>query len=173
MFSTFTGSSRRPRNVNLSGQAGNPFTNTSWSPSTPSNASKTVTNAQADREKRQLERQRLKAAGNIQRTWRGHRVRMDVAELRRNTYDEIYVSKEISADTDRRSLAFNLLLSFFTSRRPDDIHRLLQYVDDCSTLELSQLAPPTAHSSRIQRFVRIVVDALDTVAVNKYVVSCH
>ena len=162
MFSTFTGNSRRPRNVNLSGQAGNPFTNTSWSPSAVSNATKTVSNAQADREKRQAERQRLKAAGQIQKTWRGHKARNVLSNTRRDTFDNLFESNSNGhIPAERLPFAFNLLLAFFTSRRDDDIRRLVLLVRDCETVDLEQIPPSDAHPSRLNRFVHILVDALN------------
>lgn len=165
MFSTFTGSSRRPRNVNMSGSAGNPFTNTSWSPSVASNATKTVSNAQADREKRQAERQRLKAAGQIQRTWRGHRTRRQVAEVRRGAFDELYQHGSTNhAIAERLPFAFNLLLAFFTVRRHDDLERLHLFIRDCETIDVDQILPYESHPSRMTRFVQITVAALNRTA---------
>lgn len=169
MFSTFTGNSRRPRNVNLSGQAGNPFANTSWSPSVASNATKTVSDAQADREKRHLERQRLKAAGKIQRTWRGHRTRRSLAESRRAAFDNLYRSSSTNATGERLQLAFNLLLSFFSRRCADDIRRAFLFVRDCEAVDIQRIAPPQAHASRPMRLIDILVETLHTAASDEYV----
>ena len=160
MFSTFTGNSRRPRNVNLSGGAGNPFANTSWSPSAVSNTTKTVSDAQAEREKRQVERQRLKAAGRIQRTWRGHKARTTVADSRRATFDQVYASSAAQEPQKRLPLAFNLLLSFFKPNRYDDLQRLFKYVNDTRTVDLPSICPADTHASRIRRLVDIIVAAL-------------
>src|ERR1700680_4464473 len=88
MFQTFSGRSRRPRQVNLSGQNLNPFAASSWSPSA-SGTQKTVANAQQEREQRRQERERLNASKRIQRTWRGHRSRRQLADSRRALWDEI------------------------------------------------------------------------------------
>ncbi|KAH7157800.1 hypothetical protein B0J13DRAFT_617863 [Dactylonectria estremocensis] len=160
MFSTFTGNSRRPRNVNLSGQAGNPFANTSWSPSAASNANNTVSNAQADREKRHAERQRLKAANKIQQTWRGHKARSSLRNFRRASFDELYSSTSAEETAQRLPQAFTLLLSFFTCHRNDDIRRLELYARDTETVDLLSIAPATVHRSRVQRLVRFLVEAL-------------
>lgn len=170
MFSTFTGNSRRPRNVNLSGQAGNPFSNTSWSPAAVSSATKTVSDAQADREKRQAERQRLKAAGQIQRTWRGHRARQATSESRRLAFDSLYTSASSGhVPAERLPFAFNLLLAFFSARHHDDIRRLFLFVRDCETVNLDQIPPAGAHPSRMTRFVQILVDGLNGAVLNTYV----
>lgn len=168
MFSTFTGNSKRPRNVNLSGQVGNPFANTSWSPSVVSSATKTVSDAQADREKRQAERQRLKAAGKIQKTWRGHRTRSALADARRATFDELYNSASNGASPERLPIAFNLLCSFFSSRRSDDLPRLFQYIRDSETVDLSYIAPANVQPSRLQKLVTILVKSLQASVSRRY-----
>lgn len=169
MFSTFTGNSRRPRNVNLSGGAGNPFANTSWSPSVASNTTKTISDAQADRERRQAERQRLKAAGTIQRSWRGHKDRTLVANRRRAVFDELYKSNTISGDSQKLQTAFGLLLGFYRSNNSDDVERLFRYAADTRAIDVQQLYPSNISASRLQRFVRLLTASLQTgFATNEY-----
>lgn len=169
MFSTFTGNSRRPRNVNLSGQAGNPFANTSWSPAVVSNATKTVSDAQAERERRHLERQRLKAAGKIQRTWRGHRTRRNLAYDRRAAFDAVYRSTSATTAAERLPLAFNLLLSFFSCRSADDIQRTFFFARDCESAHIEHITPRGAHRSRLRRLANILVTTLSVAVSEKYV----
>ena len=171
MFSTFTGNSRRPRNVNLSGQTGNPFANTSWSPAVVSNATKTVSNAQADREKRQAERLRLKAVGEIQRTWRGHRARRTLRESRRAAFDELYTTASSCRSGERLPVAFRLLLSFFSCRRNDDVQRLILFARDSETVQLQDIAPKGVHPSQIQRLVQILVETLHRGVSEGYVIQ--
>lgn len=169
MFSTFTGNSRRPRNVNLSGGAGNPFANTSWSPSVVSNTTKTISDAQADRERRQAERQRLKAAGTIQRSWRGHKDRTLVANRRRAAFDELYESNTISEISQRLQTAFGLLLGFYRSNNGDDVERLFRYAADTRAVDVQQLYPSNISTSRRQRFVQLLTSSLETgFATNEY-----
>lgn len=122
MFQTFTGSSRRPRQVNLSGQNLNPFAASSWSP-TASGTQKTVANAQQERQHRQQERERLNATKRIQRTWRGHKVRRDLADSRRSAWDQAEAQPGSGADA---ALAeqLRLLVTFFGIKRRDDLERL-------------------------------------------------
>lgn len=160
MFSTFTGNSRRPRNVNLSGQASNPFSNTSWSPSAVSNATKTVSDAQAEREKRQAERRRLKAASQIQRTWRGYRSRAALRDEHRHDFDLVYGSRPDLDAAQRLFASFPLLLSFFSANRADDLQRLLLFVNDCNSTSLQQLFDASRHPSRLRKFMRVLVKAL-------------
>ncbi len=135
-----------------------------------SNATKTVSNAQADREKRQAERLRLKAAGNIQRTWRGHKVRRTLDDSRRLAFDNLYNSdKNGPADPETLHFAFNILLAFFSVRRTRDLERLVLFVRDCEHISLEEIAPSDAHPSRMLRFARILVDAVQAAAQEMYV----
>jgi ubiquitin-protein ligase E3 C len=173
MFSTFTGNSRRPRNVNLSGQTGNPFTNTSWNPSLVSNATKTVSNAQADRERRQADKQRLRAAGQIQKIWRGYRTRQLLGNDRRVEFDSLSspVSAEgvVSLPIERLPEAATLLISFFSTRRADDLKRLVCFSEAAARVDVSHLTPPQSHPSRILHLVRIIVSALQAIDQQRYV----
>ncbi|KAL8710694.1 MAG: hypothetical protein Q9220_004712 [cf. Caloplaca sp. 1 TL-2023] len=91
MFPSFTGSARRPRQVNLSGRNSNPFAVASSSRQSPSTQSSqnTVAHAQAERALRQQERQRPPAATAIQRSWRGYRSRRDIRNSWRRQWDAI------------------------------------------------------------------------------------
>ncbi|KAI1100921.1 hypothetical protein F4804DRAFT_27727 [Jackrogersella minutella] len=134
MFPTFTGSSRRPRNVNMSGQRStNPWGTSTWSQST-SGASKTVAQAQAEREKRQKERDELNAAKKLQRVWRGHRVRRSFKETCREEYDTVY-SQTIGHNASSRVIrTLPLLLVLFDPVQTNDQHRLDLFVQDLSSL---------------------------------------
>ena len=91
MFPTFSGTSRRPRQVNLSGRNNNPFAAIQQTPHGQSQGSPSaVALAQQERRARQLERERLQAARAIQKTWRGHVARQAVAEKQRVEWDEQY-----------------------------------------------------------------------------------
>lgn len=121
MFQTFSGSSRRPRQVNLSGQNLNPFAAGSWTPAA-SGAQKTIENAQQERLRRQQERERLNAAKRLQRTWRGHKVRRELANSRRQLWDE---SMRLGGGSIASFAAhLQLFVAFFSPRRPDDRDRL-------------------------------------------------
>ncbi|KAF4554890.1 HECT-domain-containing protein 1 [Elsinoe fawcettii] len=126
MYHTFTGSSRRPRQVDLSGRKANPFASVGASPAGPQQA---LQNAQHDRQQRQRQREELAAVKNIQRLWRGHSTRRDVQQEWRTEWDSRHAilngttfksEEEALADTRR-------LLGFFNFRRDDDVRRLLWY----------------------------------------------
>ncbi|KAK2590858.1 ubiquitin-protein ligase (E3) [Conoideocrella luteorostrata] len=168
MFSTFTGNSRRPRNVNLSGQAGNPFANTSWSPAVVSSTTKTVSDAQAEREKRHLERQKLRAASKIQSTWRGHRARRSLADNHRAAFDNLYRSSASPvAVAERLPVAFNLLLSFFSRRSSDDIQRTCLFARDCESAHIEHIAPRGVHRSRLISLTDVLICALSAMVSEK------
>jgi ubiquitin-protein ligase E3 C len=160
-YSMFTGHSRRPRNVNLSGQNINPFASTSWSPSASSGVSKSISNAQAERQQRQHERNRLTAAGKIQRIWRGHRARRELRRSRRQAFDALYQHPSSLEVSQRISTAFPLVLSIFNVRRPDDVERLLVYAQDVLSADIEFAVQEQFHTSRLKRFVHILVEAFD------------
>jgi hypothetical protein len=114
MFQSFSGSSRRPRQVNLSGQDLNPFAASSWAP-TASGTQKTLAAAQQERQQRQLERERQSATRRIQRIWRGHKARRDLADLRRAIWDHIEC-EHIAGGEYNRSTLFEELLGRFSDR---------------------------------------------------------
>ncbi|TID15300.1 putative metallocarboxypeptidase [Venturia nashicola] len=126
-FQSFTGSSRRPRQVNLGGTRNNPFG--------------AVQSAQQERERRQREREKLQAAKTLQRTWRGHSSRKAVREQRRTAWDTEeqvdgeggpYQSEE-QAWGQLQRLSYSLRLENDTDGK--DINRLRRYMD---RLHLSQ-----------------------------------
>lgn len=153
-FPTFSGSSRRPRNVNMSGQKNlNPFAATAWTPSSSSHASKTVADAQAERRQRQLERDKLKASENIQRTWRGHRARRNLRDKRRGELDTLYTDDALRSNPElRSSLALSLAVTALDSSRPDDQERLTRLAVD---LEASSCAlVKTANNTQLRKLAR-------------------
>lgn len=90
MHQSFTGSARKPRQVNLSGRHNsNPWASLSKPGlNNAANASNPVVQAQADRVKRQHERERLNATRRIQKVWRGHSSRRKQRALWRQAWDE-------------------------------------------------------------------------------------
>ncbi|KAK4988898.1 ubiquitin-protein ligase (E3) [Elasticomyces elasticus] len=82
MYQTFTGSARRPRQVNLSGRKSNPFASPSGDPQSA------VASAHSDRVARQQQRAQLDAAKRLQRIWRGHSSRTVVRTQCREQFDK-------------------------------------------------------------------------------------
>ncbi|KAK3381627.1 hypothetical protein B0H63DRAFT_396945 [Podospora didyma] len=158
MFPTFTGNSRRARNVNLSGQrTTNPFTST-WAPATNVGASKTVAHAQAERQQRQHERDRLKAAQRIQKTWRGHRVRQGLKAARRQKLDQLYNTLDPEL---RIAQALPLLLAVYDAARPDDRPRLLWVAEDLLKSEFDVFISQQIHCTRLNKLARILITTLE------------
>ena len=90
MHTAFTGNTRKPRQVNLSGRKGNPWASLpgSGSPSQPPAAShNAVAQAQAERARRAHDRDRLTAARKVQRVWRGHASRTQQKQKWRDEWD--------------------------------------------------------------------------------------
>lgn len=159
-FTTFTGSSRRPRNVNLSGQPSNPnpFASSSWN--RPGDPSRTVVQAQAERQKRQKERERLQSAKFIQRVYRGSVARAEAREKHRAQFDDVYnespmtgVKADGAARVDR---ALPHLIRAFRLSNKEDVVRLSRLCDD---LEVTGLAVLSAQAPF--RKIQFLGDLLD------------
>lgn len=155
MFPTFSGSSRRPRNVNMSGQKNlNPFAATSWTPTSSSSASKTVADAQAERNRRQHEREKLKAAQSIQKTWRGHATRQGLKVQRRGALDALYNDLSQTDPRTRASRALPLVVAALDPRIPEDRARLERFVQDLLQSNCSLVkSRKTASGPQIRRLL--------------------
>ncbi|KAH4990074.1 hypothetical protein HBI40_039700 [Parastagonospora nodorum] len=128
MFTSFTGNTRRPRNVNLGGRKTNPFGN----PGAGSGSQAALDRAQQDRAQRQRERDTLNAAKRIQRIWRGHAARQQVADGLRRSWDAQEQSAGASPapaySSEEEALAqLHRLLRFASSRSEDDLRRIQRY----------------------------------------------
>ncbi|KAI4152516.1 MAG: hypothetical protein LQ340_002866 [Diploschistes diacapsis] len=135
MFQTFTGNSRRPRKVNLSGRNSNPFAAVQQRTG-PQGSPAAVVQAQQERKARQQERERLQAAKVIQRRWRGYSARRGFATDLRQKWDmeqedlqHSHISWFESGGNDTRPSAhLKLLLRFANPRtEPTDLHRIASY----------------------------------------------
>lgn len=139
MYQTFSGSSRRPRQVNLSGRNPNPF-------ATFGNASGSqaaLASAQQERERRQHERDRQNAARLIQRTWRGASCRKSVSQTLRDEWDA--VERRDSHDKPVvESQQLQRLLHFFSVRNKGDIHRLREWAARHMSNVQNHIIDPTA-----------------------------
>lgn len=138
----------------MSGQKNlNPFAASSWTPSASSTASKTVAGAQAERRQRQLERDKLKAAENIQRTWRGHKVRRNLKDRRREEIDALYTDDALRSNIElRSSLALPLVITALDASRLDDQERLVRFAMDLETSGGALLK--TADNTQISKLAR-------------------
>ena len=151
-FHTFTGSSRRPRNVNLSGQPSsiNPFAQ-----GPGGNPARTVNKAHAERQQRQRERDRVQAAKKIQGAFRCYRARQTANDLRREHFDRTYAQ---ASPTSRIETCLPLLLKFHNLKNVDDIRRLREICGDIITAGVPSLDCLT--TTQIQQLLRILLDLL-------------
>ncbi|VDB90411.1 Bgt-4053 [Blumeria graminis f. sp. tritici] len=163
MFQTFSGSSRRPRQVNLSGQNLNPFATTPTPWATPVSGSQIiVANAQQKRLKRQQERERLRSAIRIQRVWRGYRSRREMEDLRRKEWDDLELNQG-GLDLESRLLAqIKLLVSFYRQTRKDDLERIKRLSSNVVTSGLATCMTADRADHLILPLAFILVEALNT-----------
>lgn len=163
MFPTFSGNSRRARNVNLSGQKNtNPF-------AASSGTSKSVADAAAERRQRQLERDRKQAALKILRVWRGHRVRSSLCSAYRTRFDELYIRGSLQGVDEgvpeKLPEALSLLLYVFDASLPADLSRLAQVAEDVDTTLKKPWASSlcgSAWTTRMHKLTLALMKALDT-----------
>ncbi|KUJ22087.1 uncharacterized protein LY89DRAFT_638276 [Mollisia scopiformis] len=159
MFQTFSGSSRRPRQVNLSGQNVNPFAASGFGPS-GSGTQQTVAHAQQERQQRQRERERLNASKKIQRVWRGHKVRRELAESQRLSWDSIQTERV--ADRSVSVEQIRLLVAFSSSRRRDDLERLSSLSTRLSNLGFETVLAREDVQPLLPQLAHVTVGALQT-----------
>ncbi|KAE8396592.1 hypothetical protein BDV23DRAFT_177586 [Aspergillus alliaceus] len=147
MFQSFTGNSRRPRQVNLGARNTNPFAAFPSGRQHPHGAGpqNTLAVAQQERMLRQHERERLGASRIVQRTWRGYRNRKitrgtwraewDVTEQQRSeihpSFDELsedIVQSSVPYETAAECLSqLRLLVQFLEPWNSGDILRLAYF----------------------------------------------
>jgi ubiquitin-protein ligase E3 C len=140
----------------MSGQKNlNPFAATSWTPNSSTSASKTVADAQAERNRRQHERDKLKAAQSIQKTWRGHAARRCLKDQRRETLDALYNDLSRTDPRTRAAEALPLVVATLDPRKPDDRARLDRFAQDLLQSDCSLVkSQKTASGSQIRRLTR-------------------
>ena len=161
MFQTFSGNSRRARQVNLSGRGPG-----SGSLATPSIAGtqNAITHAQQERLLRQRERDRLYAARKIQRVWRGHQTRRWLRAGWRRQWDSLMdqdssnlptphgrevdhrrdAVKSLPSQDGARLLArLRLLLRFLDVSLRDDLNRLEAFTTELLEIAAVQELPLT------------------------------
>ena len=131
MHQNFTGSSRKPRRVDLSGRPGNPFASLNSSSIGSAGPQAAIASAQQERLARQQQRERLQATNRIQRVWRGHSARRKSFKEWRKVWDKVE-GKATQGDSGYQSEEDSLrqlqrLLLFFSPRDESDRKRLTWY----------------------------------------------
>ena len=129
MFTNFSGNSKRPRNVNLGGRKTHAF----GSSGSGAGSQAALDRAQQDRLQRQREREELKAAGRIQKVWRGHASRQKLASLLRHEWDAVegpQASQPTAAPYSSEEEAhaqLQRLVRFVNTRHQDDVVRIRHF----------------------------------------------
>ena len=137
MHQSFTGASRKHRQVNLSGRSSaNPWADSPARHQTlqvSASTYNTLANAQAGRVQRQHDRQRVNAARKLQKTWRSHASRRRTKQKWREEWDSVEDSQpdEVTVEAyDRTEVLLaqlRLLVMFFDIRERQDWRRLLVF----------------------------------------------
>jgi ubiquitin-protein ligase E3 C len=189
MHHTFTGNSRRPRQVNLSGRINDPFAAFSPSRQTPhaSNPQLAVAIARQERVQRERDREKLSAARVVQRVWRGYisrkstygiwRSEWDTAE--RNLTGAMEVTSGVAAGegwtlSSRRPTPYatadqcfsqlRLLVQFVSARKSDDVRRLVYFVDafEQTFRSLPTIATEGEWTTLLKRLSKAILNVLSS-----------
>ncbi|KAF7505452.1 hypothetical protein GJ744_000779 [Endocarpon pusillum] len=190
MFQSFTGNSRKPRQVNLSGQnaSGRKGLNSTQKPNAASPGSQVaIAQAQAQRLQRGQERERLNASKLLQRSWRGHSSRQRTREAWRAEWDQHELarsppSSDVASllrdtlDDGKGALSYEsagacysqlrLLLHFLDIQQDMDRSRLMYFGGALQkTLEeVPSIATGDSWTMQLYRLSRLTVEALRSVA---------
>lgn len=170
MFPSFTGSSRKPRNINLSGRKSAPPSRGPLLSRAPAHST-SLLNAQQERAQREAERQRLKAATTIQRVWRGRKATEAQRVQWRREWDAQFAGENPASWVQGIALFLAIYHGGFgkrqRSRDPRDLERMrmlvlsvmgaIQRGEQC----LAGGEDPKRSRYLLQRFARLLVEALD------------
>ncbi|KAF2866893.1 E3 ubiquitin-protein ligase NEDD4 [Massariosphaeria phaeospora] len=164
MFQTFSGSTRRQRQVNLGGRKTHAF----GSPGSGAGSQAALDRAQQERAQRQRERDILKAANTLQRTWRGYSSRQRVDALLRERWDAVEgapatTQTAVSYNSEAEALGqLQHLLRFARPRNEDDIRRVRHFASRQSqtveTLGITSSGPWPMAYLRLQRIILAVLE---------------
>ncbi|KAF2179222.1 hypothetical protein K469DRAFT_304152 [Zopfia rhizophila CBS 207.26] len=162
MFQTFSGNTRRPRQVNLGGRKTHAFGNVG----TGSGSQAALDRAQQERIQRQRERDTLKAAKTLQRLWRGYSSRQNVSGWLRNEWDamEESLGTQASSETavpygsETEALEqLQRLLRFARTRNQEDLGRIQHYgfrqIETVRKLGITSGGPWPLAYLRLQRII--------------------
>ncbi|KAF2744173.1 hypothetical protein M011DRAFT_470833 [Sporormia fimetaria CBS 119925] len=166
MFTSFTGNTRRPRQVNLSGRKTHAFGSTG----TGAGSQAAIDRAQQERAQRQRERDILKGAQVIQRIYRGYAARRRIAEVLRKEWDAAEEDSgtgqlhEISTPytSAEESLAqLGKLVRFANIRTDDDQRRIRHYglrqMNTHASHPISLVGPWVSRYLRLQSLVLTIL----------------
>lgn len=162
MFPTFTGNSRRTRNVNLSGQKpSNPFAKAAGN---AVGASRTVAIAKAERQQRQQGREKQEAALRIQKLWRGYRVRRDHRASFRASLAQAYSENSQwgeHGEQRRSEYAVPLILVTFQASNVGDHVLLCRVVEELLQTNFYVFRAGLKDWHRLGKLAHLILAALD------------
>ncbi|KAL1594583.1 ubiquitin-protein ligase (E3) [Paraconiothyrium brasiliense] len=176
MFTSFTGNTRRPRQVNLSGRKTHAFGSTG----SGSGSQAALDRAQQERAQRQRERETQQAAKTIQRVWRGHRSRGEVSGLLRQEWDAVEGQTAASSasrpySSEKEALSqLQCLLRFANMRKEDDLDRIRQFHKrQLETVQAFKFDASGAWPSAYLKLQRIILKILarrptDSISTGRY-----
>ena len=165
MFTSFTGNTRKARQVNLGGKKTNPF----GPPGSGAGSQAALDRAQQDRAQRQRERDTLNAAKRIQKVWRGHSARRDVADELRGAWDRVEesngASHTVAYESEDEALAqLQRLLRFASSRSDEDVRRIQHFasrqLETVKKLGITSSGPWPWAYLRLQRVLLVAMERL-------------
>ena len=156
--SSFTGSSRPRRQVNLSGRTNNPFAN-AGSRASNSPAQNAVVHAQQERLQRQRERERPPAATTIQRVWRGHKQRMASRNQWREEWDVEESHSPVHGPYQTEDVCLRqlkLLVQFASTSDETDVRRLDRFALRFLSSRLLKDGVPGTWTTSLASLARLV-----------------
>ncbi|KAF1836157.1 hypothetical protein BDW02DRAFT_567357 [Decorospora gaudefroyi] len=163
MFTSFTGNTRRARQVNLGGKKTNPF----GPPGSGAGSQAALDRAQQERAQRQRERDTLNAARRIQRVWRGHSARRRVADDVRRAWDQAEQSESApqtaaAYGSEEAALTqLQRLLRFASTRNDQDLRRIHHYAArqaaTVQRLSIASSGPWPSACFRLQRLLLVAI----------------
>ena len=163
MFTSFTGNTRRARQVNLGGKKTNPF----GPPGSGAGSQAALDRAQQERAQRQRERDTLNASKRIQRVWRGHFARRELADHIRREWDKLEAPKGLPENTaygseEEALTQLQHLLRFASSRNEDDLRRIQNFgLRQMETVKSLGIRPDGSWPSAYLRLQRILLVAIE------------
>ena len=164
MFTNFSGNSKRPRNVNLGGRKSHAF----GSSGSGAGSQAALDRAQQDRLQRQREREELKAAGTIQKVWRGHASRQKLASWLRQQWDaaeEAQAAQLTAAPYNSEEEAhtqLRRLVRFVNTRNQEDVTRIRHFtsrqVETVRKLGLTASGPWPSAYLRLETMTLTIIE---------------
>ncbi|KAM7223979.1 hypothetical protein V8F06_000452, partial [Rhypophila decipiens] len=164
MFPNFSGSSRRTRNVNLSGhKPSNPFAKATPGAGVGASRTEAIAKAERERQQRQQERETKEAALRIQKLWRGYRVRRDHRASCRTSLAQAYNDRQWGQHGEQRrsEYAVPLILVAFQASHVEDHVLLCRVVDDLLRTNFHVFRTNLIDRNRLGKLAQLILVVLE------------